>query len=51
MSKRKNFPDANGVDRDLDEEWKYLESEFNNTMHGQYTLVANYASTSEVDKE
>ena len=51
MSKRKNVPDGNGVDCDLDEEAKYLESEFNNAMHGKYTLVANYASTSEVDKE
>ena len=51
MSTTKNFTEGNGVDHNLDEEAKYLESEFNNTMNGQYTLVGDYASTSDIDKE
>ena len=42
---------ATSVDRNLEEEAKYLESEYNNTMSGNYTLVEDYGSTSDVDKE
>ena len=43
--------EANGVDCNLEEEAKYLKSEYNNTMSGNYTLVGDYGSTSDVDKE
>ena len=43
--------ESNGIDRNLEEKTKYLESEYNNTMSGSYTLVGDYTSTSDVDKE
>ena len=51
MIKTKKAADSNGVDCNLEEEAKYLESEYNNTMSGSYTLVGDYRSTSDIDKE
>ena len=40
-----------GVNRNLDQEAHYLETEYNNTLSGNYKLVEDYGSTSDVDKE
>ena len=48
-------PNANGesagVNRNLEEEAHYLETEYNNTLSGNYKLVEDYGSMSDVDKE
>ena len=48
-------PNANGeysvVNRNFEEEAHYLETEYNNTLSGNYKLVEDYGSTSDVDKE
>ena len=43
--------ESSGVNRHLEEEAHYLETEYNNTLSGNYKLVQDYGSTSDVDKE
>ena len=43
--------DTSGVNRNLEEEAQYLESEYNNTLSGNYQLLQESGSTSDVDKE
>ena len=43
--------ESSGVNRNLKEEAHYLETEYNNTLSGNYRLVQDYGSTSDVDKE
>ena len=50
MSHNANW-ESSGVDRNLEEEAKYLETEYNNILSGNYKLVQDYGSTSDVDKE
>ena len=42
--------ESSGVNRNLEEEAHYLETEYNNTLSGNYKLVQDYGSTSDVDK-
>ena len=43
--------ESSGVNRNLEEEAHYLETEYNNTLSGNYKLLQEYGSTSDVDKE
>ena len=43
--------ESSGVYRNLEEKAHYLETEYNNTLSGNYKLVQDYGSTSDVDKE
>ena len=43
--------ESSGVNRNLEEEAHYLETEYNNTLSGNYKLVQDYGSMSDVDKE
>ena len=43
--------ESSGVNRNLEEEAHYLETEYNNTLSGNYKLVQDYGSTNDVDKE
>ena len=43
--------ESSGVNRNLEEEAQYLETEYNNTLSGNYKLLQDYGSTSDVDKE
>ena len=44
--------ESSGVNRNLEEEAHYLETEYNtNTLSGNYKLVQDYGSTSDVDKQ
>ena len=42
---------SSGVDRNVEQEAHFLETEYNNTLSGNYKLVHDYGSTSDVDKE
>ena len=43
--------ESSGVNRNLEEEAHYLETEYNNTLSANYKLVQDYGSMSDVDKE
>ena len=43
--------ESSGVNRNLEEEGHYLETEYNNTLSGNSKVVQDYGSTSDVDKE
>ena len=51
MMTRNANVESSGVNRNLKEEAHYLETEYNNTLSGNYKLVQDYRSTSDVDKE
>ena len=51
MMSRNPNGECSGVDRNLEQEARYLESEYNNTLSGNYKLVQDYGSTGDVDKE
>ena len=43
--------ESSGVNRNLKEEAHYLETEYNDTLSGNYKLVQGYGSMRDVDKE
>ena len=51
MMSRNPNGECSDVDRNLEQEACYLESEYNNTLTGNYKLVQDYGSTSDVNKE
>ena len=51
MMSRNPNGECSDVDRNLEQEARYLESEYNNTLTGNYKLVQDYGSTSNVNKE
>ena len=51
MMSHNAYGESSGVNRNLEEEAHYLETEYNNTLSGNYKLVQDYGNTSDVDKE